>query len=335
MIETAARPAPAARPATVPAAPPTVSPPSQQQATAARPLPVPAPAAPPAGPAQTAALAPPTAISPHAAAAPTASAAYPAPSYAPVPASPAYPSPSYPPTGGYQGPAAAPTPSYPSPTYQSAQPYPAPSYRQPPSYAPAYQPPAYPAPSYPTQTYQAPNYQAPAYQARTYQAPEPAYPPASPTYRPGADGLPPGWVRAVPPGMAPPRPPAARTDLALAAPVIPPQAPSRSRSRYTSLQTEIAEPGRPANGPRNYRVWLGTVESEAQARWEWERLVDHHPRRLAPASADAELVVSERGQSGWRIYAGRFETMADASAFCAGLRADDRLARCMPYREPN
>ncbi|WP_374448452.1 SPOR domain-containing protein [Stella sp.] len=122
-----------------------------------------------------------------------------------------------------------------------------------------------------------------------------------------------------------------------AVPTAPPQVAALppERSRQAVLQTELAEAGDHRNNgpPRNYRVWLGTVETEAQARWEWERLVDNHPRSLALTSADAELVVSERGHQGWRIYAGRFETMQAASAFCARLRLDDRFARCTPYRD--
>ncbi|BBK38286.1 hypothetical protein STAQ_33640 [Allostella sp. ATCC 35155] len=45
--------------------------------------------------------------------------------------------------------------------------------------------------------------------------------------------------------------------------------------------------------------------------------------------------MGDRGRTAWRIYAGRFETMRTASAFCAELQLDDRLTRCTPYHAPD
>ncbi|WP_142235674.1 SPOR domain-containing protein [Allostella humosa] len=279
---------------------------------------------------------------------------YQPPAYAPPPAPyqpPAYPSQAYqqqpayarqsyqppPPAGRY------PDAGYQPPAYEQRN-YPRPSYQQPDYQPPAYQQPSYQQPSYQAPSYQPPSYQAPAYAPRT-SAPAPAYapqpgyqpapsnyPPSGTTQRPPPAQTPPAWMR------LPPLPPE-RQSLAADRYVPPPQnlamaspPPGRGQGGYANLQTEIVEPGRAARGPRNYRVWLGTVSTEAQARWEWERLLERHPRALTSAAADAALSPAERG---WRIYAGRFETMAAASAFCAELRLDDRLAGCMPYREPN
>lgn len=172
---------------------------------------------------------------------------------------------------------------------------------------------------------------APAIAGATPQQPLPAPPTpvaprvAAPTPAPAPPvPAPPPVIVAPPPVTAPPE---ERPALAMATP-------PRPRPGYVALQTEISETYRPAAGPRNYRVWLGVTENEAQARWEWERLVDRHPQRLVAVAADAELVLTERNLPSWRIYAGRFETMAAASAFCADLRMDDRAARCIPYHEP-
>jgi hypothetical protein len=238
-------------------------------------------------------------------------------------------------------PVAVPVPPNLPPPMQSAA-LPSPAARNPAEPSRAYAPPPLPPGTAAPIPYEAPPrhharpmppaYPPPAYPPSPYQPPPSAFrpPPAHYSYRP------PPASAVLPPQRPPPTLPShaerVRRGAAQAA-VLPQAAPPRPGRGHARLQTEITDSRTRTHGPRNYRVWIGAADSETQARWEWERLLDRHPHHLATVAADAEYVVPDRGEAGWRIYAGRFDTMAAASAFCAELRLDDRAARCIPYRD--
>ena len=158
----------------------------------------------------------------------------------------------------------------------------------------------------------APRAEAPAPQALRAQQQLPPLPdapaaPAPAASAPGTSAAAP-TPAAVPPGVSPlpdtPRP-AART----AAPAVRPAAPAASASGAAPPATTGAT-----------LVQLAAVDTEQAAHAEWQRLA----KRMPDALGDRRLVlqrVERDGRAVWRIRTGGFSDVAEATAFCARLRA--------------
>lgn len=112
--------------------------------------------------------------------------------------------------------------------------------------------------------------------------------------------------------MAPPVPPRPAAPVATAAPVAAPPAP-------------VAAPAAPAVVARPAAaggtvVQLAAVESESAAQAEWQRLA----RRMPELLGDRRPLVQRTDRDGkafWRVRTGGFADIADATGFCAKVRA--------------
>lgn len=140
----------------------------------------------------------------------------------------------------------------------------------------------------------------------------------------GADGQPAGGPGSRNQGLAPPAevpaaqalraqmpPPAAVPQPAPAAPaVVPPTA---------AAPSPAAAPARQAPVPATL-VQLAAVDSEEAAQSEWQRLA----RRMPDLLGDHRPVVQRSDRDGraiWRVRTGGFTDIAEATAFCARVRA--------------
>ena len=128
-------------------------------------------------------------------------------------------------------------------------------------------------------------------------------------------------------GMAPPAEvPAAQALRAqmppqAVAPPVPalPALPAAPPAAVVLQPAPVARPA-PAPAPVGPLVQLAALDSEGAAQTEWQRLAKRMPDLLG----DRQLVVqrAERdGRAVWRLRTGGFQDIADATAFCARVRA--------------
>ncbi len=127
------------------------------------------------------------------------------------------------------------------------------------------------------------------------------------------------------PAAEAPAPQALRAQLQPPAPAVPASAappssvsPLPDTPRPARAAAPAARPVAPATG--STLVQLAAVESEQGAQAEWQRLA----KRIPDLLGDKRPVVQRAERDGkpvWRVRTGGFTDMADATSFCARLRA--------------
>ena len=131
-----------------------------------------------------------------------------------------------------------------------------------------------------------------------------------------------GASQAMAPAAEAPAPLALRAQLQPPAPVAPAAPPSASFLPDTPRPARAAAPAaRPVVAATSSTlVQLAAVESEQGAQAEWQRLA----KRIPDLLGDKRPVVQRAERDGkpvWRVRTGGFTDMADATSFCARLRA--------------
>lgn len=155
----------------------------------------------------------------------------------------------------------------------------------------------------------APAAEAPAPQALRAQMQPP---PATPSSAPPAPALPTQQALALPPTT-----PATPPNVSPLPDTPRPAAPSAAAARPAPAPAAVSARPAPAG---NTTVQVAAVDSEAAAQSEWQRLQKRMPDLLndrRPTTQKAE----RDGHPIWRVRIGGFADIADATGFCAKLRA--------------
>jgi hypothetical protein len=116
---------------------------------------------------------------------------------------------------------------------------------------------------------------------------------------------------------------------AVSAPALPPAPPSQLAPapesplpRAAPAPAPRAEPDRPPKPARTggTQVQLAALESEAAAKAAWQQMTQRMPELFAGRSPDV-VRIERDGHVLWRLRTGGFQDLAEATAFCAKLRA--------------
>ena len=94
---------------------------------------------------------------------------------------------------------------------------------------------------------------------------------------------------------------------------------SRQDSGATRPAAPVAAPAASVAG--GAQVQLAAVDSEGAARAEWTRLQHKLPDLLAQRQPALQRATDKDGKAIWRVRTGGFADLADASGFCAKVRA--------------
>ncbi len=137
-------------------------------------------------------------------------------------------------------------------------------------------------------------------------------------------------LRVLAPALVRPEPP--QTGPTVTPPAAAAKPSATAQIPKESQTAALTPPKKPAVAPSksggNFLVQLASVRSEARAKAEWARLQKAFPQEFAGRA----LIVEERAIAGrgtfYRVQTGRFETLKDARAMCAGLKSKKQA--CLP-----